>query len=128
MNGRGAATFVIVPCSSCYNGHEDFSMSGRFAHMNLSDLERDPGVSRRIIYWVVIGVYWIAIGAAALSLGLLPLGAQAHGCLKGAAVGGAVGHVAGHHAAAGAAVGCVVGHHRAKLKERQAARARGGRS
>jgi hypothetical protein len=36
-------------------------------------------------------------------------------------VGGVVGHVAGHHAVAGAAVGCVVGHHRAKVKERQAA-------
>jgi hypothetical protein len=29
--------------------------------------------------------------------------------------------VAGHHAVAGAAVGCVIGHHRAKVKEREAA-------
>ncbi|HTV95656.1 MAG TPA: hypothetical protein VME42_06620 [Steroidobacteraceae bacterium] len=51
---------------------------------------------------------------------LLPLDATAHGCLKGAAVGGVAGHLAGHHAVAGAAVGCVVGHHRAKVKEREA--------
>jgi hypothetical protein len=54
-------------------------------------------------------------------LAVLPLGAHAHGCLKGAAVGVVVGHVAGHQAAAGAAVGCVVGHHRAKVKERRMA-------
>ena len=51
----------------------------------------------------------------------LPLIAGAHGCIKGAAVGGVVGHVAGHHAVAGAAVGCVIGHHRATVKERAAA-------
>ena len=51
----------------------------------------------------------------------LPIIATAHGCIKGAAVGGVVGHVAGHHAVAGAAVGCVIGHHRAKVKEREAA-------
>jgi hypothetical protein len=51
----------------------------------------------------------------------LPIIANAHGCIKGAAVGGVVGHVAGHHAVAGAAVGCVIGHHRAKVKEREAA-------
>jgi hypothetical protein len=61
-----------------------------------------------------------------LSLGVLPLSAHAHGCLKGAAVGGVVGHVAGHHAVAGAAVGCVVGHHRAKVKERQTAQPQSG--
>ena len=53
----------------------------------------------------------------------LPIIGSAHGCIKGAAVGGVVGHVAGHHAVAGAAVGCVVGHHRAKVKEREAAAA-----
>jgi hypothetical protein len=51
----------------------------------------------------------------------LPIIANAHGCIKGAAVGGVVGHVAGHHAVAGTAVGCVIGHHRAKVKEREAA-------
>jgi outer membrane lipoprotein SlyB len=51
----------------------------------------------------------------------LPIIGYAHGCIKGAAVGGIVGHVAGHHAAAGAAMGCVIGHHRAKMKERDAA-------
>jgi hypothetical protein len=61
-----------------------------------------------------------------VSLGVLPLGAHANGCLKGAAVGGVVGHVAGHHAVAGAAVGCVIGHHRAKVKERQRAQPRAG--
>jgi hypothetical protein len=50
-----------------------------------------------------------------------PIIANAHGCIKGAALGGVVGHVAGHHAAAGAAVGCVIGHHRATVKEREAA-------
>ncbi len=54
---------------------------------------------------------------------LLPVAAGAHGCLKGAAVGGVAGHVAGHHAVAGAAIGCVVGHHRAKVKEKDAAQA-----
>ncbi len=51
----------------------------------------------------------------------LPIIANAHGCIKGAAVGGVVGHVAGHHAVAGAAVGCVIGHHRATVKQREAA-------
>jgi hypothetical protein len=51
----------------------------------------------------------------------LPFIANAHGCIKGAAVGGVVGHVAGHHAVAGAAAGCVIGHHRATVKEREAA-------
>jgi len=51
----------------------------------------------------------------------LPIIANAHGCIKGAAVGGVVGHVAGHHAVAGAAVGCVIGHHRSTVKEREAA-------
>ena len=50
----------------------------------------------------------------------LPVIANAHGCIKGAAVGGVVGHVAGHHAVAGAAVGCVIGHHRAAVKQREA--------
>jgi hypothetical protein len=51
----------------------------------------------------------------------LPIIANAHGCIKGAAVGGVVGHVAGHHAVAGAAVGCVIGHRRATVKEKEAA-------
>jgi hypothetical protein len=51
----------------------------------------------------------------------LPIIANAHGCIKGAAVGGVVGHVAGHHAVAGAAVGCVIGHHRATVKEKEVA-------
>jgi len=68
---------------------------------------------RRILLLVGIG----------LSLTTMPLVGNAHGCVKGAAAGGVVGHVAGHHAVAGAAVGCVVGHHRAKVKEKQAAEA-----
>jgi hypothetical protein len=61
-----------------------------------------------------------------MSLGMLPLGAHAHGCLKGAAVGGVVGHVAGHHAVAGAAVGCVVGHHRARVRARRTVQSQAG--
>lgn len=45
--------------------------------------------------------------------------AEAKGCLKGAAVGGAAGHVAGKHGVAGAAAGCVVGRHNAKKKTKQ---------
>jgi hypothetical protein len=62
--------------------------------------------------------------AISLAVASLPGIGSAHGCIKGAAVGGVVGHVAGHHAVAGAAVGCVIGHHQAKVKERQAAAAR----
>lgn len=47
----------------------------------------------------------------------------AKGCVKGAAVGGVAGHVAGHHGVLGAAVGCAVGHHRAAVKDKQAAAA-----
>jgi hypothetical protein len=64
--------------------------------------------------------------AVAISLPLaasLPAPGSAHGCIKGAAIGGVAGHVAGHHAVAGAAVGCVIGHHRAKVKDREAAQA-----
>ena len=61
-----------------------------------------------------------------MSLAVLPLGAHARGCLKGAAVGGVVGHVAGHHAAAGATVGCIVGHHRAKVRERRTVQPQAG--
>jgi hypothetical protein len=61
--------------------------------------------------------------AISLPIAMHPGTAAAHGCIKGAAVGGVVGHVAGHHAVAGAAVGCLVGHHRAKVKEREAAKA-----
>ena len=64
--------------------------------------------------------------AIAISLpvaALLPVPGSAHGCIKGAAIGGVAGHVAGHHAAAGAAIGCVIGHHRAKVKDREAAQA-----
>jgi hypothetical protein len=57
---------------------------------------------------------------AILAVAVLPVSANARGCIKGAAVGAVVGHVAGHHGLAGAAVGCVVGHHRAKEKEKQA--------
>lgn len=62
----------------------------------------------------------LSIAVAAL-IAVLPVSAK--GCLKGAAVGGVGGHVAGHHAVLGAAAGCVVGHHRAKVKDREAAHA-----
>jgi hypothetical protein len=55
-----------------------------------------------------------------LALGAMSPGAQAAGCLKGAAVGAVGGHVAHHHAVAGAAIGCAVGHHMAKKKARAA--------
>jgi hypothetical protein len=61
--------------------------------------------------------------AIAAPMALLPGVSSAKGCLKGAAVGGVVGHVAGHHAVLGAAAGCVIGHHRAQVKDREAARA-----
>jgi hypothetical protein len=61
--------------------------------------------------------------ALSLFAGALPAVASAHGCIKGAAIGGVAGHLAGHHGVAGAAVGCAIGHHRAKVKEREAARA-----
>jgi len=61
--------------------------------------------------------------ALSASTAALPVIANAHGCMKGAAVGAVVGHLAGHHGVAGAAVGCAVGHHDAKVKEKQAARA-----
>jgi hypothetical protein len=65
----------------------------------------------------------LLILALSLSAGALPLAAGADGCIKGAAVGGVAGHLAGHHGVAGAALGCAVGHHRAKMKEKEAARA-----
>jgi hypothetical protein len=58
-----------------------------------------------------------------MALAAMSPGAQAAGCLKGAAVGGVGGHFAHHHAIAGAAIGCAVGHHMAKKRAR-AARAR----
>jgi hypothetical protein len=61
--------------------------------------------------------------ALSLAAGTLSVSAGAHGCIKGAVVGGVAGHLAGHHALAGAAVGCAVGHHRAKVKEKEDARA-----
>ena len=50
-----------------------------------------------------------ALAIAVLALSSSP--AFAHGCLKGAAVGGVAGHFAHHHGMAGAAAGCAVGHH-----------------
>jgi hypothetical protein len=68
---------------------------------------------RKILFTIAISV----------SVASLPVISSAHGCIKGAAIGGVVGHVAGHHAVAGAAVGCVIGHHHAQVKEREAAAA-----
>lgn len=47
--------------------------------------------------------------------------ANAKGCIKGAAVGGAAGHVAGKHGVAGSAAGCLVGRHNAKKNANQQA-------
>ena len=52
-------------------------------------------------------------------LAVFSQGANAKGCLKGAAVGGVAGHVVGGHAVAGAAIGCVVGRHNANKKAKQ---------
>lgn len=67
---------------------------------------------------------WMIVLASAsfLVLGGVP-GAEAKGCLKGAAVGGVAGHMAGHHGVLGAAGGCAVGHHEAAKHDRQAAQA-----
>lgn len=64
---------------------------------------------------------WVAI-AAALVFGaaLMPAApAQAAGCIKGAAVGGAAGHFAGHHGLLGAGVGCLIGRHEANKRARE---------
>ena len=53
--------------------------------------------------------------ASALASG----GAEAKGCLKGAAVGGVAGHYVGGHGVLGAAAGCLVGRHQANKRERQ---------
>lgn len=45
-------------------------------------------------------------------------GAEAKGCLKGAAVGGVAGHYSGHHGVLGAAAGCVIGRHEANKRDR----------
>ena len=55
----------------------------------------------------------IALALAAITLGTA-VQADAAGCIKGAAVGGAAGHFVGRgHAVLGAAAGCAYGHHRA---------------
>lgn len=59
--------------------------------------------------------------ALALTAGFMSSGANAAGCLKGAAVGGAAGHFAGHHGVLGAGAGCVIGHHEANKHARQQA-------
>lgn len=61
--------------------------------------------------------------ALTLAAGLAP--AQAAGCLKGAAVGGAAGHLFGHHTLLGAGAGCAVGRHEANKNERENAYGRG---
>ena len=64
----------------------------------------------------------MVVAAALLSLSMLPAGAEAKGCLKGAAVGGVAGHMVGSgHAVAGAAAGCAIGHHKASKDAKQAA-------
>jgi hypothetical protein len=57
--------------------------------------------------------------AAAVLIALVAAtGAQAKGCLKGAAVGGVAGHYSGHHGLLGAAAGCVIGRHEANKRDR----------
>jgi hypothetical protein len=104
------------------------NMAGEFIHLRLNTLGRRPlltiwFVLARMLQQKEIDMRNLLL-AAAISLPLaasLPTPGSARGCIKGAAIGGVAGHVAGHHAVAGAAVGCVIGHHRAKVKEREAA-------
>jgi hypothetical protein len=62
----------------------------------------------------------LSMQAAALifAMALLPISANAAGCLKGAAVGGVAGHAAGHHGLLGAGAGCAIGHHHASKRVR----------
>jgi hypothetical protein len=67
-----------------------------------------------------VGMMKVVIAGAAILLALASIsGAQAKGCLKGAAVGGVAGHFAGHHGLMGAAAGCVIGRHEANKRERE---------
>lgn len=59
----------------------------------------------------------IVAGLTASLLGAT--GAEAAGCLKGAAVGGVAGHFAGHHPILGALAGCAIGHHHAAVMRRR---------
>lgn len=55
----------------------------------------------------------VLVSACVAALALAScVGAEARGCIKGAAVGGVAGHTAGH-GKLGAAAGCVIGHHEA---------------
>jgi hypothetical protein len=56
--------------------------------------------------------------AAVLILLAAASGAEAKGCLKGAAVGGVAGHYSGHHGLLGAAAGCAIGRHEANKRDR----------
>ena len=59
------------------------------------------------------------IGFAAVLIVLAAAtGADAKGCLKGAAVGGVAGHYSGHHGLLGAAAGCAIGRHEANKRDR----------
>lgn len=63
----------------------------------------------------------LVVSAVALAATLASQGAQAKGCLKGAAVGGVAGHyVGGGHGVLGAAAGCLVGRHQANKRDKQA--------
>jgi len=66
----------------------------------------------------------VAFAAAVAFVSLGASGAQAAGCLSGAAVGGVAGHMAGHHGLLGAAAGCAVGHHMANQQRQRDQQAR----
>jgi hypothetical protein len=66
-----------------------------------------------------MNMFSMRVAVVVFATALLPISAQAAGCLKGAAAGGVVGHVAGHHGLAGAGAGCAIGHHHASKKARQ---------
>jgi hypothetical protein len=58
----------------------------------------------------------LVAGTLAAASTVLPHGASAAGCLRGAAVGGVVGHYAGHHGVLGAGIGCLWGRHEANKR------------
>jgi hypothetical protein len=59
-----------------------------------------------------------ALVAASLFLSSGP-GAEAKGCLKGAAIGAVAGHLVHHHAVIGAVAGCILGRHIAAKADRE---------
>jgi uncharacterized protein YcfJ len=58
----------------------------------------------------------LIVFTALLGIALVPVAAEAKGCIKGAIVGGVAGHLAGH-GKVGAVAGCIIGHHEANKQD-----------